>query len=531
MSRRLKSARRWNALVSAAVLGGSVMAGGCSASSADEATDPLAACEGEECTGVPLCAASLAGPAVLRRLTGREFAETLRDVFPEVRTSWTAGFSADPVSHWGFDNEASRLVVGKQTAREIDTTGRALAEAVVAELPGLLPCSGTTPDRGCAGEFVDKYGKRLFRRPVSAEEKEKYLGFFDLAAANVTFPEAIGWLTRALVHATATVYRSEIGTPEENGRKLSQHEIATALPYTFAGTTPGDRLLEMADRGELSSPEVLSRLANELIQTDLGKAHLHRFFDSFLEYSRVSTLAKPGVPEFESQRDAMREETRRFIDALVINGGGGMREVLTSSVTYPSPDLAAFYGMSAPGPDGSVTRSQGLGILAQGSVLSTEASPDASSPTQRGLLVYERLLCGDELLVPPDVPDIPPVEAGVTTTRERYENVHARGACASCHANFDPIGFGFEHFDEVGRYRADEGGLPINSAAEIPGTDIRFSGQEELAQGLASLDQVHLCTSAQLRAYAFGTDEACLAEGARQEFVEGAVGFVEYKNG
>lgn len=528
--------RLWNSkrVIFSAALGLSLVA--CGPSSPDDDGDTPG--EVPECVDpegcespVSLCEASVVGAPVLRRLTAREFNAALTDVFPEVAGQWTSTFSADPVSELGFDNESAKLVVSKQTAREIDSTGKSVADAVSAGLDGMLPCSAAG-DRACASAFLDKYGKRLFRRPLSDAEREKYLAFFDEALAEGDFKTAIGWVTRALIHATPTVYRREIGEKVAGSRsQFTQYEIATALAFTFAGTTPGDALLGMADAGELNSPDVLFNLAMQLLDSPQGHEQIHRFFEASFEYGRVSTLTKSNVPEFEALRDQMRRETRTFIDEVVIKGRGGMRELLTKPATYPSAALATFYGLPAPASDyAEVARPAGMGVglLAQGSLLATEASANSSSPTQRGLLLMEKLLCREVPEVPPTVPDIPEPVVGQITTRQRYEEQHAVSGCANCHKNFDPMGYGFEHFDEAGRYRADEGGLTIDPSGSIPESDVVFSGQEGLAEGLASMDEVHACVTGQLKAFSYGGTEPCLGESRRGEFMAGTIGFVEY---
>src|SRR5690606_28018935 len=163
-------------------------------------------------------------------------------------------------------------------------------------------------------------------------------------------------------------------------------------------------------------------------------------------------------------------------------------------------------------------------------IIASKALPSGSSPTQRGLLVMENFLCRTPPEVPPDVPILPDPVLGQVTTRQRYEELHANGPCKNCHRLFDPIGFGFEHFDEVGRYRENEGGLPIDASGNVvgPGAEFTFEGQVELAHRLAQEPEVQACVSARVKAYAFGTEEACLGEGEREAFMTGAIGFVDY---
>jgi hypothetical protein len=143
----------------------------------------------------------------------------------------------------------------------------------------------------------------------------------------------------------------------------------------------------------------------------------------------------------------------------------------------------------------------------------------------------ERFLCKERPTVPADVPPLAKPDPGRVTTRQRHEESHAVGTCLGCHMNFDPIGYGFEHFDHVGRYRADEGGLTINSTSYVPldGEQLfSFTSAEELVQGLANQNLVHECVSGYLATYAFGGAEDCLAETRRPEFVTGTLGFADY---
>jgi hypothetical protein len=495
---------------------------------------PIDPCPTGDCDPTAACEASVSGSPLLRRLTARELETALSDVFPEVKDSWISSMSSDPVSHFGFDNEAARLVVSKQTARDIDATAAAVGAAVGGSaLATILPCSASAADAACAAEFLAKYGRRLFRRPLTDAETTSFATFFADALAASSFPEAISWLTKALIHAPATLYRSEVGTLLDGSRQLSQYEVATALSFTYAGTTPSDELLAQAESGTLDSPDALIAAAEQLAASAGGHGEVQRFFESAMQYGRVATLTKNNVNGFDQLRGDMLAETRAFIAGVVLDGGGGLDELLTANVTYPSVALASHYGLPAPSADyAEVQRTNGVGLLAQGSVLSTEASSANSSPTQRGLLVLEKLLCRDLPQVPATVPELPTGSSEPTTTRQRYEELHITGGahCATCHADFDPIGFGFEHFDEAGRYREKENGLDVDSVSFVPHTtpEIAFTGQEDLAAALAEMDEVQLCVSGQLKTFSFGTEEACLGEGQREAFMAGDIGFVDY---
>lgn len=482
------------------------------------------------------CESPALGAPGLRRLTRRELEQTLRDIFPNLGPAWASALSADSVGASGFDNDNELLVVSKQAARELATTAESVGENVAAAQATLLPCAAGA-EASCAGQFLDTQGRRLFRRPLTAAERTSFLEFWNTAfTATGSFAQSVGWLTRALIESPEFVYRREIGTVQGERTVLNQYEIASELSYTFSGTAPSDALLDRAARGELSSPDVLVQTAKELLMS-AGRGVVQSFFDAYVGHARITTIAKAGIAAFAEQRLAMLEETRHFIDEVVFNRGGGARELLTADFTTPSRSLAEFYGFPAqsiPASDYQVVprpEGYGIGLLAQGSVLATLAQPNGSSPTKRGLWVYENLLCNIVPPVPPNIPELKPPAEGQITTRQRYAEQHASGACQACHSRWDPIGFAFEHFNEAGQYRENEGGLDIDTRSHVPQggqTLFEFDGQEDLMTQLAEQPLVHECLSGYLATYAFGEQLTCAAESQRGAFISGEIGIVDY---
>jgi len=491
------------------------------------------------------CNAPANGSPVLRLLTRSELQNTLGDVFPEVKSQWSASLPAGNVTDLGFDNDQG-ATVGSQLAGSVLDTAQSVATAVTGSaLANLLPCSTSAADRTCAETFLKKYGPRLFRRAITNDEHDKYLSFFDGAKGKSDFKTALKWMTVALIQSPNTLYRSEIGADMGNGtRKLTAYEQATELAYMYTGTAPSESLLSMAASGNLGDPVAM---AKSLLQTDAGKQVLQRFFEQYLDYASVTSVSKANVQSFSQLSGDMVKETHAFIDDVILQKGGGLKELLTATTTNPSKALASFYatgnaysgGFPMPSSDyASVQRPKGLGIgvLAQGAFLANHASSVASSPTRRGMFPYRRLFCQPKLSPPPNVPalDTTSQMANVHTTRDRYELQHqllqgANGPCASCHKLFDPIGFAFEHFDEVGRYRAKEGTYDINSAASLAGPSgtISFTDQESLMNALVEQPVIHECMAAYLATYGFGSSDACIGSSQVSDLQAGKIGVVE----
>jgi hypothetical protein len=482
------------------------------------------------------CAASELGRPQLRRLTRSELQRTLDDVFPQVKGKWSVAISSEVKSSLGFENDPALLTIGSQVASQLLDTATSLATVVTAPdtLPALLPCSTSAADHTCAQTFLSQYGRRLFRRPLAQPDLDRYLGYFDARLAASDFPSALRWMLTGLIQSPHAIYRREIGANQNGEYQLSQYEIATELAYTFTGTTPSSDLLAQADAGQLQTPAQLLAAASQMLASPAGQEVVQQFFRSWLGYDQVpSTLA--NFSDFASVSADMVQETQTFLQAVVLTGRGGAKDLLTAPFTTPSTALASLYGFPAPATNfAKVTRpaGRGLGVLAQASLIAAHSHETASSPTLRGLLVFERFLCGTRPQVPPNVPTLVPPSPGQKTTRQRYEEQHmaAGTSCPTCHKLFDPLGFGFEHYNEAGRYRDLDSGLPINSSGQlaIGGQMLPFAGLDDLATDLASQDSVGVCVSGYINAYAFANPTACLGETRRSEFVKGTLGFVDY---
>lgn len=506
-----------------------------------------ASCSSNDATLPPpsdeqICAEATVGPPVLRRLSNRELENSLGDIFPTIKAIGWAGvkLGVDPVSHLGFGNDAQVLQVNTQTAQEILDTAEDVATYVTNAgiLPLVLSCSTFTPDRSCATTFVRDIGRRLFRRSLSDGERDGYLALYDSVKAKADFPSAIKWTLVAMIQSPSAIYRSELGTAEGDGYTLSQHELASELAYTFSGTTPTVALLDKADRGELASPAVLLSEAQALIATPRGQEVVRQLFRSWFRYERAAAVTRPDVPNYFNVRNSLVEETKRFIDQVVLTDRGGLNQLLTANYTFLDATLVSHYGYGTAG--GGFTRTTrppewGIGVLAQGSILAANAQAQSSSPTQRGLLVFEKLLCNVRPEPPKNIPPLPPIMPGQKTTRDRYESQHAVGSCAFCHKQFDPIGFTFEHFDEVGRYRRDEKGLAINDAgrALTPSDEVNIeaSGQVDLAKKLSSRPDVQGCAADMMAAYAYGLSEGqprCLISKLRPSLGSGDQSVLDY---
>jgi hypothetical protein len=504
------------------------------------------------------CDTEVVTTRVLRRLTNVELEATIRAAFGLDEAGWKGpSFVPDPASGDGFTNNTDRLGVGDEYAKRLMEAGKDVADQVTsaAQLVRILPCSATAMAGGdvtCATTFVDTIGKSLFRRPLLAAERERYLALYrKVRAQGNDFKAGIYWLTVGLIKSPNTVYRSELGDAAGTGKfKLSPYEVASELAYAFTGGPPPADLLALAAAGRLATADDLESAARGLIYMPGSqelrpafRAQLLRFVDQWLGLSPLANINKDATlfADFTPEvQDALAGEVQAFVTGVLLQDKGKPADLMTAPFTYLNATLARFYGFGqteATGDD--FVRVQrpanwGAGLVSQGAILAIAASNKTTSPTKRGHLVRERFLCTTVPPPPAVVAPLPePTEA--ETTRQRYEKLHvAAPECKGCHALMDNIGFGLEHLDTTGRYRATEGRFDIDDSGVLAQTsagDLSFKGGTELARALGQLPEVADCMADFASAYAFGLNHAaagCVARSAGDDLRAGKIGFVDF---
>jgi hypothetical protein len=245
--------------------------------------------------------------------------------------------------------------------------------------------------------------------------------------------------------------------------------------------------------------------------------------EGWLELGKLDTTRRSkAFPELTpAVVTAMQDELRRFVDHVVFEGSGTLDELLGSSTSYPTAALTPIYGadlLAAPSGGAGVPLDprHRRGVLSLPAFLTGHASYDATNPVDRGLFVRTRLLC-QEIGAPPAVAFTMPVVAGAddgTTTRQKFERHGADALCNGCHAQMDPIGFGLEGFDAIGRFRTTEHGLPVDDSGYLTDADVTgpFRGPAQLAELVSKSEDARTCFVAQVMRFAEGASPGALCE-------------------
>lgn len=490
----------------------------------------------------------------MRLLTRREYENSINDIFG-FDMDLTVSFSPEGRDH-GFTNNAD---IAQVTARHLDNyysaasrvTGAVQEGLTSGKLRDVLGCSG---DLKCVVKFIDEFGPRIFRRPLTEEEKAEYFKFFRaLVPANEPdgylnhsqhAKDAIGAGLPALLMSPHFLYRTELGTKEGDNYRLTDHEMASLISYTFIGSTPDEALLAAANEGKLRTKAQYKAHAERLLATQRGKDQMAHFavewWDSGLE------LIGSKNPDFYANYDAnviqsMVGEMKALFKHVTFESTGKFSELYNPGYAMLDKTLSSFYGVGAVTGDTftKVTNNQRGGILSFGAIAASKASTEESSPVKRGVFVREQLMCDPLPPLPRDVnipnPDLDPTKP----MRARFTEHSSNENCWACHKFFDDIGFAMEIFDASGKHRDQEIMYNWDTKTEIDRLDIltdgkviNIDGDDEhtfddlngLADIMVASDSAKSCMTTQYYRYVMGytisDGDQCAIENLNKTFAD-----------
>jgi hypothetical protein len=338
----------------------------------------------------------------------------------------------------------------------------------------------------CAREIIASLARQAYRRPVDDADVDALLPFYNAGRADAGFDAGIQHVLERLLVSPQFLYRIERvpdGARPGEAFEISQLELASRLSFFLWSSLPDEELLDLAVSGRLTEDSVLDAQVERMLADSRADALVDDFGSQWL-FLRDLELKEPDLFLFrdfdEGLREGFVEETKLFVESI-LREERSVLDLITADYTFVNERLAEHYGI--PFVKGSHFRRVELpedsprgGLLGQGSILTLTSYPTRTSPVLRGKYVLDNLLASPPPPPPPDVPALdaePPEERATTTLRESMAAHRAKPECAGCHAQMDPIGFAFEHFDAVGRWREAEGGLPIEAASLLPdGTEI-----------------------------------------------------------
>jgi len=468
----------------------------------------------------------------LRRMSNVQYLNTLGDLFGDRDFSnVSTGLPADARSH-GFENAAALQVPSPALIEGYYRAAYTVTQTLFGDLQAAEATIGRAipMDRPSAldvgASVIEEHGRRMFRRPLSDVEIDRYVGIFeanfdDAGRPADDFVVGLASAFLAMLQSPHFVYIAERGDSEgEPGDlvRLTDYEVASRLSYLLWDSMPDEELFIAAEAGDLQTAAALEAQARRMLEAPRAQTSLRNFHRQWLQFDSLLDEMKdlPTYPAWsEDLLNAEYEQMGEFVDHVMFEGEGTIAALLTSTEFPVDARLAPLMGVEWQG-EGWTTMAldptQRRGFLTLPGWLAAHAHPVDPSPVLRGVAIRDQILCSP-LPPPPDTVDATPPEPGEgaepLTNRDRYVQLTSDSSCAACHTLIHGIGFPFEIYDSVGAFRTEDQDQPIDASGIILGfgeADGAVADALELIDRLATSEAVERCVTRQWFRYGFARE-------------------------
>ncbi len=489
------------------------------------------------------------GNVMSRRLTRREYNYTIRDLIG-LDLQPANDFPAEGAGGEGFDTVGDALftnpilmekylaaadrVIEAALPDKVDEATEQTLQVARERILVAVP-TADRPARDAAGHVLENFARRAYRRAVSADDIEPLLKLFDRATLRGDgYIAALRLALKGILVSPNFLFLVEPEPSAEGVYALGSVPLASRLSYFLWSSLPDDELLQLADEGKLNETEVLRNQVRRMIADEGSDGLATSFVTQWLGIDGLGRSVHPDAsrfPDFNNELAiAMREEAIKFV-SYVFRENRSLLELIDADYVFVNERLAKHYGIE--GVQGNEFRRVELqdrnrgGLLGMACILTTTSYPLRTSPVLRGKWLLAEVL-GDKVPPPPpNVPSLPEDDAPADglTLRQRLEQHRTKAECASCHSRLDPLGFGLENFDPVGRWRTSIADQPLDSSGELPDGQ-KFKGPVELKQVILGRKQDFLRNlTRKLLSYALGRDlnrfDECVVRDAVKELEAG----------
>jgi hypothetical protein len=463
------------------------------------------------------------------RLTHEQVRNTLRDALgfspPAIEAFPIEARIDQNNSRNGFANRADQMKISPLLADAYFKASEELAAEVAGKAATYgITCAVASLGQGtCLKTFLQNFGLKLWRRPLSEAEITSLTTFFNASSGYDGGAEGgLKNVVQAMFLSPRFLYRSEVGHTQAAGEVtvLTDYELASALSYSLWNTGPDATLLDLAGKGQLRTKDALVTQAKRMLATaqKTGPA-MHSFVEQWLRIEGVDTAEKDttiySLGTMQVAQDLVAEN-HRFIDSVLFEGDKSFKTLFTASYGFVNARTAPIYGLTGVTGNDLVKRdldkTQRRGLLTTAAFLWGHANPDGTHPVERGRYFREEILC-EGVPDPPPTVLIDPQFGNATLTKREQLAIHEKEpACAACHVLIDGIGLSMENYDGIGKWRKDEvvqGGAvkPIDSTGKLPlpsGSELSFNNFIELIDQLANKKDIYSCFASQYLDYTTG---------------------------
>ncbi len=464
------------------------------------------------------------GWVTVHRLTRTEYNRTIQDLLgiggnpAEVFPALSAG------GNGSFDNQSDTLYVSPILLERLLDVSLELIEKSKPERLNLVAAEKDkkgviTPAamRKAAENSLVAFLPRAWRRPVARDEIQGLLKIYDKAIkkSNVTHDDSLRLTYAAALTSPNFIFRNETSKPGTAVYQLSPYDIANRLSYFLWSTMPDEALFKAAENGSLGKPEGITAQITRMLTDPKAEILARQFMGQWLGTDDLATGLGPDPKLVKgystSLRSAMMTEPVAFLQGLLTDNGS-VTHVIDCNYVYVNSELAGHYGLSGVRGETftkvAVTDGRRGGLVTMASVLAITSRPSRTSPVIRGKWILKELLSYPPPPPPPNVPALPEVENGkpnVGTLRQRLERHRSDPNCNSCHQRIDPLGFGLENYDAIGRWRTrGDQGEGLDTIGTMPSGET-FNGPQELKKLLKNRQERIITTlTERMLSYALG---------------------------
>ncbi len=436
------------------------------------------------------------GPAFTRRLNRNEYSSTVRDLL-NIHVNAGHALPADGAGGEGFDNAVETLFLSPIHAEKYLEAAKTALSYGVKDPRSRKVFLNVTPGAGLSAEqaaqqVLAEFLQRAFRRPVPEAEQQKFMDLFRAAQKRrESYEESVIYAMQAAMISPHFLFRVESPNKEREPQPLGDYELASRLSYFLWGSMPDKTLFDLAAAGKLQDAAVLREQVARLLKDNKSTEFAESFVEQWLGTRELGRDIKPDrklFPEYYDEEIAsgMRYEPILFFQEILAQNLS-LLNLIDSKFSVLSNKLARFYGFpnkdlrQQPKHYDLPENSKRGGIMTMSAVLAVSSLPNRTSPVLRGKWLLDAVLGTPAPPPPPNVPELQDNKAGAPpkTLRERLETHRQNPVCASCHNRIDPLGFGLENYDVLGRWRTEDAGKPIDSKGVLPDGS-EFEGPDQL---------------------------------------------------
>jgi hypothetical protein len=464
------------------------------------------------------CSKPRAAPARLRLLSESQYDNAVLDLL---------GVAGNPGQGFGAQVFAA---LDDTRVEQRANAAAAIASQAAANLLAWSPCVPSAAETAeCARQIVEEIGTKAYRRPLSDPERSELQALFDAGVAENGFVSGVEWFLTGLLQSPDFSYEVIRPAPDEVAgevRALSSYEYASRLAFLIWDGPPDDALTAAASNGDLDDSTKLEAELSRMMRDPRFSLSITQFYSRWLNLHAFGELAREAPGFGQNVVNALEESLLMSATELYASDDPNISNLFSGESYYFNDVLREFYGLPGEGADFTLTAmpdESRRGILTHPALMALLARPSESFPIARGLFLLRTVLCV-KIPNPPAgfvIPQLPSIQEGVST-RQRFDQHTSSPVCAGCHSMIDPAGFAFESFDEVGRFRTVDHGIPVDTSGELEidrDIDGAFATGDEVLARLGSSEDVKGCFAEKYLNFALSREETDPADSCSIESI------------